>query len=564
MKQIIKTIYRLYNLKIIIVFITLFFVIHIPFLQRIPDPFQLIKIETPQSFLLRLLSIVIGFSSFILTTFLVIYNLFSKRLRRNSFDYILNNPWINRIFSFFCGSLIFLLLAIFSISSATNNTITTLLYFSTIITFGNLLLQFPLIILSIQHSNSYNSIKKIINNINETDIQELYNPKYEADNIYLIEHLEKNKIILLKDIGVSAIKENDWGIPQTILNGLLGKLIEKADLLPNDAEELDANLYSYNFVSRHFQKAALESADEITIKTALSNLFDIHTFFIKRKVINLRSNHVDENLHDLVRNIFNDSAYYNLQPFIITNLIELIDKYIESIDFTDSELPTRDYIRSQKNFDFKSRTDEIRNYWHYITRDLPSLFFIALSHAIETKNKNAYSRINWRMQSLFDKISYAKNLTESQEHELFDEYCFQAEKVVNLAIEQGIYRDIEIFSPIQIEIWISQGKAYATYALYNIGQLLKKLNSLNKLNETLIDDYFTIGRLIYHREINNTKKVSTFKTIIKNGREMVHLSTTQTSVKNEIKNQFNWLYEMLSDGDEFAEIKSELSTELSS
>lgn len=104
------------------------------------------------------------------------------------------------------------------------NTILTLLYFSSFITFGNLFIQFPLIILCIKHSNSFDTIKDLISKVSEHDMDNLYNPS-SANNFRFIDDIEKNRIIQLKDIGISAIKENDWGLPQTILNDLYDKLI---------------------------------------------------------------------------------------------------------------------------------------------------------------------------------------------------------------------------------------------------------------------------------------------------------------------------------------------------
>lgn len=69
MKEFFEIIYKLYNWKIVLLFVILFLLLQLPFLHIIPDFFRLQEIETAQSFLLRLLTIKIGFSSFILTTF---------------------------------------------------------------------------------------------------------------------------------------------------------------------------------------------------------------------------------------------------------------------------------------------------------------------------------------------------------------------------------------------------------------------------------------------------------------------------------------------------------------
>lgn len=545
MKQIFQTIIRLYNFKIVFLFVVVFFIIQIPFLQIIPDFFQLTKIEAPQLYLLRLLSIVIGFSSFILTTFLVIYNVFSKRLKRNSFDFILNSPWINLIFSIFIGSLIFILLAIFTIQLSSKNTITTLVYFSSFIAFGNLFLQFPLIILSLKHSNSFNSIKNIIKSIKPSDIQNLYDPNYGNDDAYHIEELEKNNLIQLKDIGVSAIREEDWGLPQTILNDLFVKLVEKSNFDEKDYKQLNKNLFAYIFVSRHFQKVAIDSTDEITIKVALNNLFRIHFFFINAKIRNLRNNPIDRNFQDLLRTISDNSAFYNIQQYLLVNLVKLIRGHINSISYSDEELPTSDYIFEQKNFNYDKRDKTISNYWFYIKNELPDLFFDILSYAIEKGNKCIYRRFNWQLHSLFSCISESKNLTKSQENELFGDYFYKANKISELAIQNKIFKTNDIHSHVQIEIWIEKKKKYAFWALYEFSNLLQKLNNVNGLYTSLIDDYFMIARSISSKQIDKEDKIRVFETIIGNGLEIYNVATTLPEIKQEIQRQLKWLNQFI-------------------
>ena len=80
-KNFFKIISNLYSGKLILVFLAIFLIIRIQFIQVIPDFLKLGEIESPQSYILRLLSIVIGFSSFILTILLLAYNTFSKKIR---------------------------------------------------------------------------------------------------------------------------------------------------------------------------------------------------------------------------------------------------------------------------------------------------------------------------------------------------------------------------------------------------------------------------------------------------------------------------------------------------
>ena len=173
-----------------LVFLATFLVIRIPSLQIIPDFLKLGKIEFPQSYILRLLSIVIGFSSFILTILILVYNTFSKKIKRNSFDFVLDNPWIKITFSLFSSSLVFIFLVLLTLNISNKNTIITLIYLSSFLAFSNLLIQFPLLILSIKHSNSYEVIKKLIDNIDKKDLKNLHNPQ-SINEKNLIEILEK-------------------------------------------------------------------------------------------------------------------------------------------------------------------------------------------------------------------------------------------------------------------------------------------------------------------------------------------------------------------------------------
>ncbi|MGK4880693.1 hypothetical protein [Elizabethkingia anophelis] len=562
MKQLLRTLAKLYNFKIILLFITVFILVQLPLLQKVPDFLQLASIETPQSYLFRLLSISIGFSSFILTTFLVIYNVFSKRLKRNSFDFILDNPWINLIFSIFVGSLIFHLLSILTIQISSTNTVITLVYFSTFVVFTSLLLQFPLIILSIRHSSSFRIVKKMIEKITTSDIDNLYNPNYTVDDAYMIEELEKNILIQIKDIGVSSIKDDDWGMPQTILNDLFEKFIEKADFDLNNIKQLDKNLYSYIFVSRHFQKVALDSTDEITIKVALANLFRIHTFFIEKKIKNLKDNPVDENFRIFLRNISDNKSFYNIQQYLLVNLIKMIEEHIKSVSYSDMELPTSSYIFQKKDFDYDKKDELISNYWFYIKNELPSLLFDILMYAIETKNNNIYSHFNWKLHSLFNTISNSKNLTESQEIELFKEFSFKTNRVYEHAIEYNIYEDIGSLNHIQIEIWIEKKKKYALWAFYDFSRLIHKLNKANGLNRILIDDYFTIARSISSKKIDKEDKKEVFESIIKNGFEIYNLKTTLLEVKQEVKNQLKSLNKFIEKENDLQEIKSKYSLKI--
>lgn len=538
----------------------LFIFVQIPFLQIIPDYFHLQKIESAESYILRLFSIIIGFSSFILTILLVVYNAFSKKIRRNSFDFILDNTWIKLTFSLFCGSLIFISLSVFTIQIANINTIITLLYFSSFITFGNLFIQFPLIILCIKHSSSYDTIKELIKKVTEIDISNLYDPNNEND-VNLIENLEKNKLIQLKDIGVSAIKENDWGLPQTILNDLYEKLIIPLNK-ETEKKVIFKNLYAYNFICRHFKKVSVEEIDEITVSVLLNNLLRTHLHLANNEIRILRNNPIDETIIDLYRLLIENNNFYNQQSYLLNKVISVIQEHIKSMNYSDEEVPTMDYnmqnLKKERNYEMTIP----KNYWFYLKTELPDILFKPLQIAIENKNKNVYSNFCWQLNNLFDTITNSKTLTEYQENEIFQEYSYRARRITDLAINNEIYRGIEFYQHHQIEEWIIQKKKYGLSTLYDFSYLLTKLNNKKNLYNDHIDDFFMIARSISSKKIDIELKLNVIKIIVEDAFKIFENKKSEQYVKDEIVRQLKWLNDYFLREEELSELKREYSDKI--
>ena len=115
-------------------------------------------------------------------------------------------------------------------------------------------MQFPILILTVKYSSSYEIINKLIDKIEIDDLKELYEPNNE-EGTNALEKLEKNRLIQIKDIGIISIKENDWVLPQRILNDLFDKLISpiESNFTKNNIE---IHINAYNFISRHFKKSS--------------------------------------------------------------------------------------------------------------------------------------------------------------------------------------------------------------------------------------------------------------------------------------------------------------------
>lgn len=566
LKKLFKTFFKLYNIKIITIFIVIFVLSHVPLLQKIPDFFKLNLIESKESYYLTLLSIIIGFSSVILTIILVVYGAFSKKIKRNSIDFILDNDWIKLAFSIFISSLLFVSLSLLTLRFSTPNSTTTLIYISSFIAFFSILIQFPLVVLSLKHSNSYEQIERLINGISDKDICNLVSPSKIENETKIITVLEKNKIIQIKDIGVFAIKENDWSLPQSILNDLYDKLIKPLSKDTNK-KTFNESVYAFSFICNHFKNIIIEETDYVTIKVLLNVLYRTHIHFAKSKIRIIRNNPIDENLKDLCRLIIENNNFYNIQPYLLRNANLLIKEHVNSIEYSDSELPTMDYNLDKlndKEKDYKEKKEDevVRNYWFYVTHELPDIFFEILEHAIEKNNKNVYAYFEWKLHSLMGDIYNSNPLTEHQKNSIFREYSFKASRITDLAIKNNIYEHIYPISEIQIEQWILDNRKQGIRSLYDFAFFVERLNVLDKLTRTYIDDLFMIGRRLSTRKMDVERKIEAFKIILEYGFGIYENDESSPSVKTELIRQLKWLNGYLKDNEELKELNNEYSDKI--
>ncbi len=555
MKGFLKTILKLYDYRIVLGFLLIFIICNIRYFHIIPDFFGFGEIKSPESILITLWSAIIGSSSIILTILLVVYSSFSKKIKRNTLDYILENPWIRIIFSLFAGSFIYLSLAFVAIHTLKSSTI-TLLYTSSFITILNILIQFPLVILSLKYSNSHGSVLKLISSITQNDIDFLFSPTKNPNGEESIEILEQNKIVLLKDIGIYAIKESDWSLPQNILNELYEKFIRTINPKSSN-DELRNNLSAFCFVCNHFKTHAISESDFITIKVLLHLLVKTHIHLAENKIRKLRRNSVDECIKDLHRLIIENKNFYNAQQYLIRDTVKIIKAQFESVKYSDDELPTMDYNldKIENKQPRVERIEEISDFWFYLTHELPDLIFDDLEYAIEVKNKNVYSYFNWQIHSLFDIIYNSKNLTEYQMNDAFDDYYYRANRLSDLALTNDIYDHVEIISNIQIENWLENNRKRAFRSLYSLSNLISKLNDKQKLTEFYIDELFIIARKLSGKNTNPEVKQSAIQIILETGFSIYDKQQTPDAVKAEMIKQLKWLNGYLKEDEDLKVLK---------
>lgn len=559
MSQLINTISRLYDFRILAAYLFLFFICCLKNFQFIPDVFDMSNIASPETLLLTMWSVTVGSSSLILTILLVVYSSISKKIKRNSLELILENPWIRFIFTFFASSVLFVSISFLMVQTLDYAT-ASFLYSSSIITLSNILIQFPLVILALKYSDSHSIVRRMISDISKKEINDLLGKSNESNEMFFIEHLEKNKIIMVKDIGIHAIREGDWALPQNILNDLYDKFIKEIDNKITK-EELNENLDCFSFICEHFKIHSISESDIITTKVLHSLLFRSHIHLANNEVRAIRRNSIEVCLKDLHRLIIGNNSFYNFQQYLLRDLIRILKYHFESFKYTDEELRLKiEYFEVGRDESEISKITEIaRDYWFYLTHELPDLFFDNLAYAIEIGNKNVYSRFNWQLHSIFEIVYNSKNLTEHQMEEAFDDYYYRAGKIVDIAIENEIYDNIDIISNHQIKWWLVKNRSRAFQALFSLTKLLLRLNEKQVLSEYYIDQLFFIGRSISNQKMNPEVKLETFKTIIKTGYSIFDNAGTPAKIKKELIRQFHWLNDYLKGDEDLVELKNKYS-----
>lgn len=556
MKELIITIQKLFDYKILAGFLVIFLLISIFDISVIPDFFNLQSVKNPDSYLFALWSSIIGSSSIILTILLVVYSSTLKSIKRNSFDFILSNPWIKNIFSLFGGAFLFISLSIISYKSLAPNQGLTVLYIASIVTFIFIIAQFPLLILSLEYTNSNSRITSLLEAISEDDILNLYEPPETEDHMDFYELMDKNKIIMLKEIGVNAIKENDWSLPQIIINGAYNKLISPLEKSHN-LKELNSNLFAFTYICDNFKERSVDMLDYITVKVLIALLFRTHDHLVDKKILHLRNNPVDKSLQSLFRLIIENNRFYNIQKDILTELNLLFNKHIESINYSDDELPTNPRSHILKSAEHKEiKFDVVNQYWNYVTNDLPDLYFEILNESIVSGNKNVYEYYSLDISSSLALIFKSENLTERQQDDVFEKYVEKAYRTSLKAINYDVYK-VDFFQNYQLKEWLEK-KKNVIYFLRMHAFLLRTQNEKGKLSSYDIREFIFTIQMVDDLDIDKTLKANIISIIGNSGLDIYKENDCSDEIKESIKFAFEQQVKILSKHD-YQEIKGEIN-----
>jgi hypothetical protein len=363
---------------------------------------------------------------------------------------------------------------------------------------------------------------------------------------------------LLKDIGVNAIKEGDWSLPQSIIVELYDILI-KPITKDSDEKNIVVNLFAFSFICRHFKNLAIENSDYITIKVLMAISVGVHKHLAKNAIRFVRKNPFDEYIKDTYRQVVEKNCFHSIQPYLLRDAEAIIKVHIESLVYTDEELPTLNYSFDKvKNDEVKIRaSDLLRDYWFYITRELPDIFFDTLKHAIEIGNKNVFGYFNFHLHSFLSIIYDSKNLTDYQKEDAFSDYFSRAQMICDHAMKYGIYENIEIVSTLQIEMWLVENRKRAFVCLNYFLNLLLKLNELNQLSTYYINELFFIARRLSDVKMDIEIKVNAIRIILETGFAIYKQNNSTEIIKSEIIHQLDWLHGYLIQENNLVILKNE-------
>lgn len=557
----ISFVFKIYNPFILTSALGLFlFAFFFP-VRFIPDYCHLSKIENYRTFIWSLLGATLGFSGLILTVVLVTYNFYQRSTRRNTFEFIIENPGLKRIFSFFASNILLNVLG-FCLINSTRASV-TILYFLLFSTLGYILSLLPLAIGSLKYSTSMLRIQKLINKISDEDMTFLWSPYMYTEEIPF-DTIEQNNIIILKDIGINAIKDGDWVLPQKILTAISDMVVKSADNPSKD--DINKTSYCFLFVCKHFKRAALKNGESIIISVLFAHAVNLYALVANKKIIHFRHFDLDEYFKELCYNIIQSKDYPDVRDRMLKDVESILKIYLSQINYTDDQLPTFAYHFKQRESNEevdRNSDDQVRYYWHYITHTQIHLLTDVIKFSIKQKDERVYEHFNWTVDSLIRAVYAMPNLTKFQRVDYFNETFYSLSDLSFYAIENGIYDGIEIVSHIQTESWIKEEERnFYDRALFYYSKLLKTFNKAKMVNVRCLDDFFMIGRSLSHQQIDVRLKEEILSYILDTGIHLFETRGDSERIKYYIQHQLSWLMTFLNEKSSLLELKNRYSEKI--
>lgn len=540
-----KLIGRFYDLRILASFVIIYMVVYFFPFKFVPDYFHIAEIENFRTFIWSLFSVTLGFSGLILTLLLLSFNLHLKSTKRHTLEFVFENVYLKVLFSSFLAIVLLQLISFCAVHENNRSHVVAVMYLLFLFTASYIIIQLPLAIIGLKYSTSIQKLDKVAKQIDQKDVTALVNRRGITDDIP-IEKLESNRLIVLKDIGVNAIKDNDWILPQKILGnifGLISSSLEERCPIADLEDSISINLWMY----RHFQRTALKNSDEITMNVIMGRIFSIYKFLISKKIYNsYLFVQLDDFAKDAMIKIIQSRDFSEIRASFTRKYTEMMIYSIRSLNFDDDALPTRTYIfqNVHKEVNYPSSSDYYQ-FWHYLLNTQFDTLKEVLEFAIVQKDNRTFSNYHWQIRILLNKVESATELTESQRRQYISDILYKIGRLESTALEHKLIDEMQVVSDLEIEKWAVNGwHELFSSGMYAQTSTIRYLIKSGLPYNHFLDEFFLLGRRI-------TADVGTVKTVIRTeileyiietGLKIYNNAGESKRLKYDIQYQLNWLF----------------------
>jgi len=540
-----KLIGRFYDLRILASFLLLYIILYCFPVKFVPDYFHIAEIENFRTFIWSLFSVTLGFSGLILTLLLLSFNLHLKSTKRHTLEFVFENVYLKVLFSSFLAIVLLQLISFCAVHQNNRSEVVAVIYLLFILTASYIIIQLPLAILGLKYSTSIQKLDKVALQIDHIDVATLTNRKGVTNEIP-IENLERNRLVVLKDIGTNAIKDNDWILPQKILGNIFGLItssLEKECSIVDLEDSVAINLWMY----RHFERTALKNSDHITMNVIMGRIFSIYELLISKKVYKRDLfRQLDDFVKDSMISIIQSRDFSEIRSSWIRDYTEIMTESICSLNFDDEALPTSTYIFQNvgKKIKYPSES-EYYQFWHYLLNTQFETLREVLEFAIMQKDKSTYSSYHWHIRMLLNRVTSSDQLTESQRRAYLHDNLYRIERLEFTALENNLTDEIGVISHLEIEIWAGKG----WYELFRSG-MHTQVSTIRYLIKSglrynhFLDKFFMLGRDIVSRSgrIEPTITTEILEYIIETGLKIYNNAGESKLLKYDIQYQLQWLF----------------------
>lgn len=540
-----KLISRFYDLRIISIFLFTYLLVYFFPIKAVPDYFHIYEIENFRTFIWSLFSVTLGFSGLILTLLLLSYNFYLKSTKRHTLEFVLENIYLKVVFSSFLAIVVLQLFTFCIVNSGNRSDYIAVMYLLFLLTASYIICQLPLAIIGLKYSTSIEKLNKVAAKIDHNDVAAVLNRSGTNDGVS-IESLESNRIIVLKDIGNNAIKDNDWILPKKILAhffNLVRNSLEKECPVVDIQDSILVKIW----ICRHFQRTAIKNSDHITINAIMGGILSIYELLITTKIY--RRNlfmELDEFLKDLMINVIQSRDFSEIRAYWVKDYTTIIMNSIQSLNFSDEALPTRHYIFANLEIKVNHPSSEAYyEFWHYLLNTQFDTLTEVLEFAIFQKDNRTFSNYHWQIRSLLHTVSSAAGLTQSQKRSYLLELLYKIDKLEITARENKLIDEMQVISHLEISKWATNGwNELFRSGMYTMSSTLRYLINEKLTYNHCLNEFFLLGRSIANESgrIDSFNKSEILSYIIETGLKIYTNSGDSKRLKYDIQYQLNWLF----------------------